>query len=148
MEAVEEFLAEVLPALEEELHALQNGDAGPRKALWSHIEPVSLFGAERTARCRDEVDNVFDRLAASFANGRGCSYEVVSAGVSGDLGYVAAIERSSAGTGEAELQQYTLRVTTIFRREGGRWKVVHRHGDPFDEASRDVLDQRRASGVM
>jgi hypothetical protein len=58
---VEEFLAEVLPALQDELYALQNGDAGPRKLLWSHIEPVSLFGAERTARGWDEVEPVFDR---------------------------------------------------------------------------------------
>jgi ketosteroid isomerase-like protein len=36
---------------------------------------------------------------------------------------------------------YTLRVTTILRREDGQWRVVHRHGDPPpDSASaRDVL---------
>jgi ketosteroid isomerase-like protein len=148
MEGVEEFLAEVLPALQDELYALQNGDAGPRKLLWSHIEPVSLFGAERTARGWDEVEPVFDRLAASFANGQAGSYEVVSADIRGDLGYIAAIERSSASTGDSELRQYALRVTTIFRREGGQWKVVHRHGDPLDEASRDALAQRRTSGAM
>jgi hypothetical protein len=27
--------------------ALENGDAGPRLALWSHQDPVTLFGAER-----------------------------------------------------------------------------------------------------
>ena len=26
-------------------------------------------------------------------------------------------------------QSYTLRVTHVYRREDGEWKVVHRHGD-------------------
>jgi ketosteroid isomerase-like protein len=148
MRSLEQFLTEVVPALENEVHALQNGNAAPRKALWSHNEPLSLFGAERTARGWREVEPIFDRLAGSFSDGQSCTYEVVSADLSGDLGYVAAIERSSARTGDNELQQYTLRVTTIFRFEDGQWKVVHRHGDPLDEASREFLDQRRRSGVM
>jgi ketosteroid isomerase-like protein len=27
------------------------------------------------------------------------------------------------------VEPYTLRVTQIYRREDGEWKVVHRHGD-------------------
>ncbi len=30
---------------------------------------------------------------------------------------------------EAEPRPYVLRVTTIFRREDGEWKVVHRHAN-------------------
>ncbi|MDQ3576616.1 MAG: nuclear transport factor 2 family protein, partial [Actinomycetota bacterium] len=26
-------------------------------------------------------------------------------------------------------QSYTLRVTHVYRREDGEWKIVHRHGD-------------------
>jgi hypothetical protein len=31
---------------------------------------------------------------------------------------------------------YTVRVTYVYRREDGRWKIVHRHGDflPPDES--------------
>ncbi len=37
---------------------------------------------------------------------------------------------------------YTLRATTVFRREAGEWKVVHRHADPVASENADELVQR------
>lgn len=41
--------------------------------------------------------------------------------------------RPTAAPGD--VPPYTLRVTQIYRREDGDWKVVHRHGDhlPFNQ---------------
>ena len=125
-----------------------HGDARPRKGLWSHHDPVTLFGAEASASGWDQVEPIFDRLAESFSQGQSGTYDVLGAGVSGDLGYVAAIERSVAGTHGSPPQTFTLRVTTIFRREQGVWKVIHRHGDPYDITSREALNRRRQQGVM
>jgi ketosteroid isomerase-like protein len=61
---------------------------------------------------------------------------------------VAAIERSVAGTHGSAPETFTLRVTTIFRREHGECKVVHRHGDPLDAATREALTLRRQQGAM
>jgi ketosteroid isomerase-like protein len=148
MDEVGAFLDRVIPMLREDVMALKNGDSGPRKALWSHDDPVTLFGAEAFARGWEEVEPIFDRLADSFSDGQSCIYEVVGAGVSGDLAYVAAIERSVAGTLGSTPQTFTLRVTTIFRREQGEWKVGHRHGDPLDAASREALAHRRQQEAM
>ena len=127
---------------------MENGDARPCKGLWSHHDPVALFGAEASASGWEQVEPIFDRLAESFSQGQSCTYDVLGAGVSGDLGYVVAIERSVAGTHGSPPQTFTLRVTTIFRREQGDWKVIHRHGDPCDITSREALNRRRQQGVM
>lgn len=142
------FVDHVMPLLRNEVMALQTGDASPRKSLWSHRDPVSLFGAEAAASGWGQIEPVFDRLAESFSDGQSCDYEVVSADARGDLGYVAAIERSVAATRGSALDTYRRRVTTIFRREQGDWKVVHRHGDPLDAASQRTLARRREQGAM
>jgi ketosteroid isomerase-like protein len=136
MGEVSAFLAAVIPQLEAEVIAIHNGDAEPRLALWSHHDPVTLFGAEMTRSGWEQLEPAFQQLAESFSGSESFQYEVIAAGVSGDLGYVAGIERSVAARRGAEPVQYALRVTTIFRREDGAWKVVHRHGDRYDEASR------------
>jgi ketosteroid isomerase-like protein len=58
-------------------------------------------------------------------------YEVIAAGASGDLAYIVGIEHTTASVGGAAPELYELRVTTVFRREHGDWKVVHRHADPL-----------------
>ena len=119
--------------------ALHNGDAGPRKALWSHNEPVTLFGAVVTKLGWAQVGPTFDWLASRFSKCAAFDYEVLAAGSSGDLGYVVGIERTIASVGGAPPAPYALRVTTILRREGGAWKVVHRHGDPYDDGAGEQL---------
>jgi ketosteroid isomerase-like protein len=135
---VADFASEVIPLLRAEVMALHSGDTGPRKALWSHDDPVTLFGAEFTGRGWAELEPIFDHLATTFAGARDTRYDVLSADSSGDLGYVVAIERSGVG----DLPEYELRVTTLFRREHGAWKVIHRHGDPLTPASRDAIAAR------
>jgi ketosteroid isomerase-like protein len=61
--------------------------------------------------------------------------ELLAAGVSGDLAYTVELEHTSVSIDGAPVEPYTLRVTQVYRREDGEWKVVHRHGDqiPFDQ---------------
>ena len=103
--------------------------------MWSHNDPLTLFGAARNAVGWEEVRPVFDFLASRFSNCTSWRLEVLGAGVSGDLAYIVGIEHTTASVAGSPPTPYSLRVTTIFRREDGEWKVVHRHGDPFDASS-------------
>src|SRR5262249_33516583 len=55
----DDFLAWVQGALYKAEVALHNGDPGPRRALWSRNEPVSVLGAWRNAVGQREVDDLF-----------------------------------------------------------------------------------------
>jgi ketosteroid isomerase-like protein len=130
MAEVDEFLATALPPLTAADTALHNGDAGPRIGLWSRHDPVTLFGAVFTATGWREIEPIFETLAAQFSDCESFEYEVLAAGASSDLAYIVGIEHTRAAVGGSAPSAYELRVTTIFRREGSEWKVVHRHGDP------------------
>ena len=134
MADVDEFLASALPPLTAADTAIHNGDAAPRIALWSRNDPVTLFGALQIKTGWNEIAPVFEMLASRFSNCESFEYEVLAAGTSGDLAYIAGIEHTTAAVGDAAPRAYALRVTTVFRREGGEWKVIHRHADPVPDS--------------
>jgi ketosteroid isomerase-like protein len=131
----DDFLQTVVPQLTEADTALHNGDAGPRLRIWAEDEPLTLFGAAKAAFGRAEISSVFQWVASRFSDCASFEYEVVAADARGDLGYIVGVEHTTASVGGAPPETYSLRVTTIFRREHGEWRVVHRHGDPVKDGS-------------
>jgi ketosteroid isomerase-like protein len=122
------FLAWVRTALYEAEVALHNGDAAPRRALWSRDEPVSVLGAWRDAHGQQQLDQLFTHLGKSFSDCTSYEFELQAYGVSGDMAYTAGREHTSVSV-DGESRTYTLRVTQVYRRESGEWRVAHRHGD-------------------
>ncbi len=128
----DDFLQWVGTRLKDAETALHNGDAGPRFAIWSSHEPVTLFGAWISGRGYDEVAGIFRQLENTFSDCVSHSYEVVAADVNGDMAYTVGYEHTVASV-EGEPRQYSLRVTQVYRREDGEWKVAHRHADTVPE---------------
>jgi ketosteroid isomerase-like protein len=54
----------------------------------------------------------------------------------GDLACAVELEHTSVPVDGVPVEPYTLRVTQVYRREDGEWKIVHRHGDapPVDQS--------------
>jgi ketosteroid isomerase-like protein len=98
-----------VPKLEKEASAIHDGDVEPRMALWSREDPVTLFGAVMTRSGWDVLEQAFVRLAGNFGGSESFRFEVMAARVSGDLGYVAGIERSRASRAGGEAVEYALR---------------------------------------
>ena len=126
------FLSWVNSALYEAEVSVHNGDAGPRRALWSRNEPVSILGALRNAYGLDEVEDTFTFLEERFSDCISYTFELKAYDVLGDVAYTAGLEHTSASV-DGQPRSYTLRATQVYRREAGEWKVAHRHADAVTE---------------
>ncbi|MEV5103986.1 nuclear transport factor 2 family protein [Streptomyces massasporeus] len=124
----DDFLEWVTTALYEAELALHNGNATPRRALWSRNEPVSVLGAWRNAYGQQELDELFATLGNSFSDCTSYVFELQAYDVAGDMAYTAGLEHTSASV-DGVPRTYTLRATQVYRREEGEWRVAHRHGD-------------------
>jgi ketosteroid isomerase-like protein len=128
----DDFLAWVKSTLYEAEVALHNGDAAPRRAIWSRNEPVSILGALRNAYGQHEVDEAFTFLERNFSDCTSFTFELQAYDVVGDMAYTAGLEHTSASI-DGQPGSFRLRATQVYRREGGEWKVAHRHADAVTE---------------
>jgi ketosteroid isomerase-like protein len=122
------FLDEMLPRQVAAERAIHNGDVEPRLALWSHHDPVTLFGAALSGYGWPQLSADFATVASWFSDSQRYEVEVVAAGASGDLAYMVGYEHNTVKV-NGQLRDYTLRVTHVYRREDGQWRIVHRHAD-------------------
>lgn len=122
-----EFVAWVQGVLRDAEIAIHNGDAGPRRAIWSRADPVSVLGAWRNARGQVELDELFSHLAQSFSDCTAYELDLLEAEVRGDVAYTLGFEHTSASV-DGVPRTYIVRATQIYRREDGEWRVAHRHG--------------------
>jgi ketosteroid isomerase-like protein len=112
---------------------IMNGNPNVYKALYSRGDDVTLanpFGPP--ARGWSEVSATLDRVPANYESGEAVGFENVTTVVTPDLAYTVEIESYRALVrGAEEPAPVSVRVTTVFRREDGEWKVTHRHADPI-----------------
>jgi ketosteroid isomerase-like protein len=126
---LDQFVVQYHDALDE----FFRGNPEPAKMLYSHLEDASLanpFGPVATGW--QQVAETMERAASSYRDGKATEFETVAQYVTPDLAYIVEVERFKAKIGgNEEFASGALRVTSIFRREGGGWKIVHRHADPI-----------------
>ncbi len=139
MSELEDFRSITLARQTEAEEAMIHGDPSLRLAMWSRHDPVSLLGAWGPNKTGwDELHRTFlwvaERLSsATYTDFR---FDVEVAEVSGDMAYSVGYERFNGSVNGGPFEPYTVRVTHVYRREDGEWKIVHRHGDlaPVDES--------------
>ena len=116
----------------EALDAIVRGDPEPKKKLYSRRDDATLanpFGPP--ARGWQKVAETLERAASQLREGKALAFERISEYATAELAYIVEIERYYGKVGTSEAAPNALRVTTIFRREHGEWRIVHRHADPI-----------------
>lgn len=89
-----------------------------------------------------QIEEAGRRAGANYRDGRALAFETVVRHETAELAYLLEIERFEAKVaGSDELTPVALRVTSIFCREDGTWKLLHRHADP-------ITSQRSGDSVV
>jgi ketosteroid isomerase-like protein len=130
----EEQLAELLQRTEEATTAFMRGDMDRYLALTPHVRGFTLmnpFGGPPTSY-DDRSESL--REAAGYFKGGDAKLELAEAHAWGDTVVLVMIERQHGEVGGLPDQDWPLRVTQIYRRDGADWRVVHRHADPLVHA--------------
>lgn len=90
---------------------------------------MSPFGAQPT-HAKDITPETLARMGRFFKDGD-LRLELVHGWSSPDMVVLALIERSAVAVGSLPKQEWALRVTLVYRRNGTKWKLAHRHADPL-----------------
>jgi ketosteroid isomerase-like protein len=134
-------LDELVGIVTEATSAFIGGDMRRYFALIKHTEDYTLMaptGGE-VAGWFEVTDEVIEQMERHFQSGE-ATLEVVQTYASGDLAVIVAIEHQHGVVGYHPPQDWSLRITLVFRRQDGGWGLVHRHADPLVHAiSQDQL---------
>jgi ketosteroid isomerase-like protein len=121
------------------LNRMLNGDIGPMADIWSHSAAVTTMhpiGGREVGW--DKVREAWKQVAKLASDGQvKLSDQLIQ--VTGDMAYEVGIEQGQAKFGGKQVS-IEQRVTNIYRREAGTWKIVHHHAD-VSLAMRDVLSR-------
>jgi ketosteroid isomerase-like protein len=89
------------------------------------------FGGVPTGLPRSEEH--WRRIGRYFRGGRNSEFQPIRSYRSDDMIVLVANERTHVAVGSLPAQDWALRVTLVFRRDEGVWRLVHRHADPLVE---------------
>ena len=126
------------------LNGMARGDASAMADVWSHDASVTAMhpiGGREVGW--DQVRPVWDQVA-SLASGGQVTLSDQLLSVARDMAYEVGVERGQMTVaGEAVTIEH--RVTNVYRRQDGAWKMVHHHTD-LSPAMIDLLARLQAKG--
>jgi ketosteroid isomerase-like protein len=133
--AAADDLDRVIEQYHQALDEFSRGNPDPVKESYSTRDDVAIANPFFPLTSgREQVVERLERSVQNFRDGE-VGFQNVVKWVSDELACIVELEewRTKVG-GREEVTPFTLRVTTLFRAEGGGWKVVHRHADPITTA--------------
>jgi ketosteroid isomerase-like protein len=142
-------VAEVVRLTAEAASALIRGDAHGYARIVKHADDYTLMDPYG-GQLRRDFDSSEEYLAAMarFFQGGEADLDVLQAYASGDMVVLVAVERQHGVVGGLPDQDWSLRVTLVFRRDEGEWRLAHRHADPLVHGISHEVLARIARGEL
>ena len=117
-----------------------NGDPGPMMEVWSHGSEVSTMHPLGGINVGwEDVRTGWEQAAQAISDGQVSLEDLVVVPLADDVAYTVGTEHGQAKVG-GDTVGVDWRVTNIYRREGGEWKIVHHHTDVSPEVV-EALDR-------
>ena len=115
--------------------AFIEGDFKPLKDISVVEPPATIFAPNGTCvQGADEVNAFNENGAANFLPGAKNHFDVMHQAADEHLAYWTGVQRSTVKMKAQDKDVvFNLRVTEIFRKENGEWKLAHRHADKLSE---------------
>jgi ketosteroid isomerase-like protein len=127
-------LAEALERIGAAATAMRSGDPEPYIACWEDGPDATLLGGwGHYVRGSAALADHFRWVGSRYGGDEGpvqatVENDVVTVGA--DLAYTVGSERGRVLVDGVE-EDMVMRVTHVYRRSGGVWRIVHRHADPL-----------------
>lgn len=121
------------------LNRMAKGDSSELGGIWSHSATVTAMhpiGGREVGW--DAVRASFDRVAQLASDGR-VELKDQLIRIAGDIAYEMGVEYGQV-TLAGQNASIEHRVTNIYERDGGTWKMVHHHTDT-SQAMLDILSR-------
>jgi ketosteroid isomerase-like protein len=121
------------------LNKMTNGDAQSLSGIWSHNSEVTTMHpiGGRQVGWKD-VWETWDQTARVASDGQ-VKLQDQFIRVVGDLAYEIGVENAGFNIAGQKVTDQ-VRVTNIYQKEGGTWKIVHHHAD-ISPAMVEVIHQ-------
>ena len=112
----------------EAINQMANGDAGPMLEVWAHdgnVTTMHPIGGREIGW--GAVRKSFEQVAQLASDGQVILKDQFIH-VAGEVAYEMGVERGHAKF-LGQIVDFEQRVTNIYQRQGGEWKLIHHHTD-------------------
>jgi ketosteroid isomerase-like protein len=115
------------------LNTMFTGDVGPMKEVWSHAADVTYMGPGGGFQVGwSQVQATWEEQAARKLGGA-IKPEGMQTTVGRDVAIVNTYEQGENTNADGQPAKVSIRATNLFRKEGGKWRMIGHHTDllPF-----------------
>ena len=120
--------------LDAAMAGVANGDVSEIKRLYSHtVDATSFYGWGGYEQGEEAVSKRWDWAGQQFKGGT-VRHDNITTVITPEMFYTTDIETFSDQrvAGVEGVTGWSNRVTHIFRREGGEWRLIHRHANRLE----------------